>query len=331
MSEILDSQMTLRCGIKLASAIILSAAISPVAVSKTLIPGAFPVAISQTPIPGAYPVGLDQTKDTSGLVISSANQDQIPLSLPYGDQGYTVNAWGNCNCIGNPALNNNDTLRVIEYNPGTGPAQVNGISIYEVGGAADAPDIGQTTGLHIIGVAKNSGPMWGIDVEMADSQYLTGYSLPHGPYLDNEFDANIGGNDTTLTYLSFGGMILSQPKYAAGLTLNFIGPGKLTEWLYSYDGTTDIGLHLGRFSKQLHPNDGSQSIKMDWSDSKGNPNSLSLTAYNDTMVLQTTDKAAPASYAVDGAAGIYTKIRVNSECTLDISGGLVTGTEGKCW
>lgn len=284
---------------------------------------------AQTMVPGSYSVGLSQSKDASGLVISNASQSQIASSPPYGDQGYTVNAQASCDCVGNPALNNNDVVRITGYNPGTGPAQVNGLSVYMVGGAANLDGIGQTTGLHVNTVSNNSGSMWGLSIENADSPFLAGYDGP-GRYIDNEIDMQIGGSQTIATYLSLGGTLFASPAYGAGITLNYVGPGKFNEFLYSHDGMADVGLHLGRFSKDLHPHDGSQGILMDWTDDYNNVNSLHLAAFENTLVLQTTDKAQPPSYAVDGAAGIYTNVKVSQTCTLVISGGLVTGTQGSC-
>lgn len=277
-------------------------------------------------VPGSYPVGLDQNHDQSGLVISGANQNQVPLSQ-WGDQGYIVNAWANCDCVGNPALNNNDTVRIVGYNAGTGPAQVNGLSVYMVGGAANADGIGATTGLHVNTVSKNSGSVWGLAIENADSPFLAGYDGP-GRYIDNEIDMQIGGSQTIATWLSLGGTLFASPAYGAGLTLNYIGPGKIHEFIYSHDGMADVALHIGRFSKQQHADDGSQSVIWDFTDHNNINQSMTMTAYGNSMVLQST--AGQASYATIHGAGITDTVAISTSCQLKIDGGIVIGTQGNC-
>ena len=288
-----------------------------------------PAAEAQTLVPGSYSLALPQSTDNAGLAISSAPMSQIPASPPYGDQGYTVNAWGNCNCIGNPALDNSDTLRITAVNPGTGPAQVNGLSVYMLGNASNDPGIGQTTGMHVVGVDNNSGPMWGYNAVLADSPFLEGYTGA-GRYLDNEWDFNIASPNTTMTGLSIGGILLNSPSYGAGFTTNFIGSGKITEFAYSWDGCCDVALHAGLFAKPQTPNAGSQYIKMDWTDQFNNKNYLTFAAFENTMVLGTSDQASKPAYAVSGAAGIYTTVNVSKTCQLIVSGGLITGKSGNC-
>lgn len=276
-------------------------------------------------IPGSYFAPLDQAKDDSALAFSSATPTQIPPAPPYGDQGYLVNAWGNCNCIGNPAINNNDTLRIVGFNPGTGQAQVNGLSVYMSAGEPTTLSAGQTTGVHIVGVANGSVSLWGFNSVLADSPFLAGYSGA-GRYLDTEFDYNIGDPKTTMTGLSVGGILLNSPAYGSGFSLNFIGPGKLTEFAYSWDGASNIGLHLGLFTKPQAANAGSQPIQLDYTDSKNTKQNLTMTGFSGALVLQGTSGAA---YATSAGAGITTTATI-SGCTLKISGGIIIGKSGNC-
>ena len=252
------------------------------------------------------------------------------MSSPYGDQGYTVNAWGNCNCVGNPALDNSDTLRIVGVNNGTGPSQVNGLSVYMLSNAPGASGIGQTTGVHVVGVANDSGPIWGFNSVLTDSPFMEGYTH-EGNYLDNEYDFDIGNSQTTMTGLSIGGILLNSPSYGAAFTANFIGVGKIQEFAYAWDGCCNVALHAGLFAKPQAANAGSQPIQMDWTDQYNNKNSLYFTAFENTMVLTTSDKAVSnAAYATQQGAGITKNVTVSASCTLVISGGIIIGTQNGC-